>query len=142
MECFIQHAIFLISHCLPPFLLICTFLDLFVFKMANPNGIKAKPGRRLLPVIVDERDPKQIFARVPKSSTTLRDGLINITYGEFARAINRAAGWLEDKFGRSTSFDTLAYIGPSDIRYGIFFLAATKLGYKVSKKYHLLPWSA
>lgn len=107
--------------------------------MVNLNDTTAKPGRQLLPVVVDERDPTWIFARVPKSSTTLQDGLIDVTCGAFARAVNRAAGWLEDRFGRSTSFETLAYIGPSDIRYGIIFLAATKLGYKVSEQYWLLP---
>ena len=34
--------------------------------------------------------------------------------------------------GRSTVFETIAYIGPSDLRYAIVFLAAVKCGYKVS----------
>jgi acyl-CoA synthetase (AMP-forming)/AMP-acid ligase II len=101
--------------------------------MAFLNGKAGVPGRQLLPVMVDERDPKWLFARVPKSQTHFQDGLIDITCGDFARAVNRAAGWLEDKFGRSTSFDTLAYIGPSDIRYFMFLLGASKVGYKVNK---------
>lgn len=35
--------------------------------------------------------------------------------------------------GWSTVFDTIAYIGPSDLRYAIVFLAAVKCGYKVSE---------
>jgi hypothetical protein len=99
--------------------------------MALLNGEAGVPGRQLLPVVVDERNSKSLFARVPKSQTHLQDGLIDVTCGDFARAVNRAAGWLEDNFGRSSSFDTLAYIGPSDIRYFMFLLGASKVGYKV-----------
>jgi hypothetical protein len=96
-------------------------------------------GRRLLPVLVEELDPERLFAHVPRS-THLQDGFIDVTCRSFARAINRAAGWLEDTFGKSLSFQTLAYFGPSDIRYCIFLLAAAKVGYKVSKCIMLIPW--
>jgi acyl-CoA synthetase (AMP-forming)/AMP-acid ligase II len=95
------------------------------------NGETYVPGRQLLPVVVDERDPQWLFARVPKSPTHLQDGFVDITCGSFARAVNRIAGWLEDRFGRSSSFETLAYLGPSDIRYCMFILGASKVGYKV-----------
>jgi hypothetical protein len=88
-------------------------------------------GCRLLPVLVDELQPKMIFACIPKS-THFQDGFINVTGQSFARAVNRAAGWIQDTLGKSHSFDTLAYLGPSDIRYGIFLLAASKVGYKVT----------
>jgi acyl-CoA synthetase (AMP-forming)/AMP-acid ligase II len=88
-------------------------------------------GRRLLPVLVDELRPERIFARIPKSSH-LQDGLIDVNCQTFARAINRAAGWLEDTLGKSSSFETVAYFGPSDLRYLIFVLGASKVGYKAS----------
>lgn len=100
--------------------------------MAITNGSVDEPGRRLLPVVVDERDPKWLFARVPKSPTSVKDGFIDITSGTFARAVNRAAGWVEETFGQSSSFDTLAYIGPSDLRYWIVVLGASKVGFRVS----------
>lgn len=87
-------------------------------------------GRRLLPVLVDELDPERLFARLPKSAH-LQDGFVDVTCGTFARAVNRAAGWLEATLGKSSSFETLAYLGPPDIRYGIFILGACKVGYKV-----------
>lgn len=90
-------------------------------------------GRQLLPVIVDERDPKRLFARVPKSPKCLNGGFIDITCGDFAKAVNRVARWIEDLLRHGLSFGTLAYIGPSDIRYSIFLLGASKVGYKVSK---------
>jgi acyl-CoA synthetase (AMP-forming)/AMP-acid ligase II len=90
-------------------------------------------GRRLVPVLIDEiaqQTPKRVFCSIPKSSN-LRDGFLDITFQDFARATNRTAGWLEENFGRSYSFETLAYIGPSDLRYLIMVLAASKVGYKV-----------
>lgn len=103
------------------------------------NGTRVA-GRQLLPVIVDERDPKWLYARVPKSPTHIQDGFIDITCGGFARAVNRAAGWIEELCGQSSTFDTLAYIGPSDIRYCIFVVGACKVGYKV-KALPILPVS-
>ena len=35
--------------------------------------------------------------------------------------------------GRGTVFETVAYIGPSDLRYAVVFQAAVKCGYKVSE---------
>ncbi|MCJ1395312.1 hypothetical protein MMC18_008196 [Xylographa bjoerkii] len=43
---------------------------------------------------------------------------------ELANAVNKIAYWLEQNFGASTVFETLAYMGPSDLRYAIVFLAA------------------
>ena len=97
--------------------------------MTTLRGI---PGRQLLPVLVDQRDPKWLFSQIPKSPTHLQDGFVDVTCGDFARAVNRFAAWLDNKFGRSSSFDTLAYLGPSDIRYCMVLLGAAKLGYKVN----------
>ena len=51
---------------------------------------------------------------------------------EFTQAVNKFASWLKGKIGRSTAYETLAYMGPSDVRYAVIFLAAVKCGYKVS----------
>jgi hypothetical protein len=76
-------------------------------------------GERLLPVRVDKlaRDhPDKTCASIPKTQD-LKDGYRDITYREIARAINRAAGWLEGHFGRNTTeFESLVYLGPFDIR--------------------------
>ena len=50
---------------------------------------------------------------------------------EFVRAVGKTAWWLEENIGQSTVHETMAYIGPSDLRYAIIFLAAVKYGYKV-----------
>lgn len=91
------------------------------------------PGRRLLLPLLEriaQTDPERVYASIPKTNY-LKDGYTDVTYHELARAVHRAAGWLEDTFGRSSTFETLAYIGLSDIRYFILVLAAPYVGYKV-----------
>jgi acyl-coenzyme A synthetase/AMP-(fatty) acid ligase len=92
-------------------------------------------GRRLIPPLIDEiaeHDPDRVFACIPKT-TDLKDGFQDVTFADFARAINRAAGWIEKTLGQSHDgkFETLAYMGPFDLRYYVMIVAACKLGYKV-----------
>ena len=92
-------------------------------------------GSRLLPQVVDKlsrTDPKRVYATFPLSSDLSR-GFRDVTMREIAKAINKLAWWIRMKLGRSTVFETIAYIGPSDLRYAIVFLAAVKCGYKVSE---------
>lgn len=72
-------------------------------------------GHRLIPSLVDEyakKDPDYVFAKIPKTAN-FADGLQNITISTFARAVNEIAWRCESAFGKSTNFDTIAYIGPS-----------------------------
>ena len=92
-------------------------------------------GARLLPQVVDElsrSDPTRVYATFPLSSD-LSHGFRDVTMLEVAQSINKLAWWIEMNLGRSTVFETIAYIGPSDLRYAIVFLAAVKCGYKVSE---------
>jgi acyl-coenzyme A synthetase/AMP-(fatty) acid ligase len=45
-------------------------------------------------------------------------------------AVDRVAWLLKEQIGQSTTFKTLAYMGPGDLRYHIVLLAAVKAGYK------------
>ncbi|KAI1621302.1 hypothetical protein EDD37DRAFT_581368, partial [Exophiala viscosa] len=89
-------------------------------------------GERLIPHIVDayaHSNPERAYALVP----LYLDGRMEyrtITMRDLSNAVNRAAWWLKENLGQSTDFETLAYMGPADIRYGIFFIAAIKVGYK------------
>lgn len=70
-------------------------------------------GQRLLPNLIEDRSherPDDIYALVPKS-TDFKDGMVEITYGALATTIDRLACWLEQTFGKSKSFETLAYMG-------------------------------
>ncbi|KAK4939716.1 hypothetical protein LTR28_009304, partial [Elasticomyces elasticus] len=90
-------------------------------------------GSRLLPMLADQlaaEDPQKIYASVAKT-TNVADGFRDITILDFTNAVNFMAWWLEEHFGRSDSFETIAYMGVSDIRYSVIFYAAVKCGYKL-----------
>ena len=91
-------------------------------------------GRRLIPHLIDERankDWKQPITSVSRSADPI-DGFHDITYCQFANAINHCAWWMQNVLGKSHEHNTIAYTGPSDIRYGILTIAAIKTGFKVS----------
>ena len=90
--------------------------------------------KQLLNNIVDgmaKTRPSAIYAEIPNSPTTYEAGFRKITYGILANAINGVAWWLKEELGASQNFETLSYIGPSDLRYVIMLLGAVKAGYKV-----------
>ncbi|KAL8782846.1 MAG: hypothetical protein Q9195_009553 [Heterodermia aff. obscurata] len=96
-------------------------------------------GRRLIPSIVDElatSSPGFLFAQVPKTSQ-FADGLIDVTIKDFASAIDHAAYWIESLVGKSDDSSVIAYLGPNDLRYLIFAVAARKAGYQVVPIQHL-----
>ena len=91
-------------------------------------------GRRLVPLIIDQlalERPCETWISVPKSRD-IKDGFRNVSYWALANAVNRLSWWIESRLGRSTNFETLAYIGANDARYFIILAAAMKTGYKVS----------
>ena len=88
----------------------------------------------LVPHLVDKRaalTPDTIYAEYPVSTLTYNEGYRKITYRDLANAVNGVAQWLVDTLGPSKDFETLAYIGPNDIRYPALILGAVKAGYKV-----------
>lgn len=87
---------------------------------------------RLLPQIIEDianEEPDRVFVALPKNND-ISSGVIEVTAGQLARAIDRAAWFLERTVGCSRSFETLTYIGPHDLRYPILSVAAPKVGYK------------
>ncbi|CAD6582894.1 MAG: hypothetical protein ASARMPRED_001098 [Alectoria sarmentosa] len=88
----------------------------------------------LVPHLVDKRaalTPDTVYSEYPVSTLTYDEGYRKITYRDFANAINGAARWLVDTLGPGKDFETLAYIGPNDIRYPALILGAVKAGYKL-----------
>lgn len=89
-------------------------------------------GKRLLPQVVDhyaQTEPGRVYASIPKSTTDLSDGFQDITMAKLASIVDRLAWWLESTIGVGT-LNTIAYIGPADVRYAVMFLAAVKCRYK------------
>lgn len=86
--------------------------------------------------LIDElavQDPGKTACVVAKGPE-VEDGFANFTFKELAHAVNYASWWIERKFGRSSKYETLTYIGANDIRYLVFIVACNKTGYKVSRK--------
>lgn len=119
--------------------LLLTFKNFFfillsdtIFAMADTTN--AIPyGRRLLPSYLDEiakRNPGRVYAAIPKTAA-VEDGYIDVTIADLARCANFMAQWIEEKFGKSQNFETIAYVGLSDLRGVALFFAAVKTGYKV-----------
>ena len=92
-------------------------------------------GRRLLANVIDSHaanEPNRIYASIPLNDSDLTLGFRDITYQQFANAINCAAWWINQQVRRrGTPFETIAYSGPKDLRYPIIAVAAVKCGNKV-----------
>ena len=104
-------------------------------KAPVPTGLE--PGKRLLAVCIDhcaEKNPNRVWASIPRSER-LVDGYKDITYRQFADAIDRASWWLESVLGKGVgNFETFAYSGPKDLRYPVLAMAAIKVGKQVSTR--------
>lgn len=89
-------------------------------------------GQRLSPQVVDAHaasDPERIWASIAR--TDISQSFHDVTFKELAHAVNYVAWWIDGLIGPSTNFETIAYMGVSDIRYAIMVLAAIKCGCKV-----------
>lgn len=88
---------------------------------------------RLLPQVLDEHasaSPTRLYASIPRSSD-LSQGFQDVTCQDMARCVNFMAHWITERYGTSSSFETIAYIGIPDLRSVVVFLGAVKAGYKV-----------
>lgn len=91
-------------------------------------------GKRLLPTYVAEvarTDPDRLIYNIPNDRRSYAEGLRRITFRDFERIVDRLAWMLEEKLGKSEVAETLAYIGPNDIRYFALLIAVPKAGYKL-----------
>lgn len=96
-------------------------------------------GQRLVVQVLDElaeRDPQRVWATVTKSAYDIDDGFRDITFRQLADAVNKVSWQNEKRFGRSTSFGVIAYLGVSDVRYAIYMFAAIKTGHQVKPGSH------
>ncbi|PHH68649.1 hypothetical protein CDD82_374 [Ophiocordyceps australis] len=90
-------------------------------------------GKRLLPQVVDwyaRHDAAKIYACLPRSATDLASGFQDIDMAMLAAMVNRMSWHFEAILGRG-NLESIAYLGPADIRYAVFFLAAVKTGYQM-----------
>ena len=75
-----------------------------------PDDIR---GRRLLPSWIDEvarKEPERVWASMPRASDP-KDGFRDVEYSRLASAVDKIAWWVESIIGRSSDFETVAYMG-------------------------------
>jgi acyl-CoA synthetase (AMP-forming)/AMP-acid ligase II len=93
-----------------------------------------------MPVIIDElaRDDRhRPWASMPIDDDDLSRGYEDISYKALANAINKLAWIIDHAVGKSTTFETMAYFGASDLRYHMVQMAACKTGHQVLFSSHL-----
>ena len=103
-------------------------------RMEYAAALRQSHQWRPLPSLVDSialDDPNRTIVSFPAIAAGGIEYL-DVNFAAFARAINRSSWWLEENIGRSDSFKTLSYVGPSDLRLIILVFAAVKTGHKVS----------
>ena len=94
----------------------------------DPASISSQYGCRPLPSLLDGiaySDPSRIFASIPKT-TRPQDGFSNIDYGSLAGAVSNCVCFLKHEVKLKHPFETIAYLGPTDLRYQIICFAALK----------------
>jgi len=92
-------------------------------------------SQRTLPGTIDaiaSESPARTWARFPESQESLEEGrLVSVSFAALSNAINRLAWILDGVLPERKHLETIAYIGPSDIRYYILACAASKCQLKV-----------
>lgn len=77
--------------------------------------------------------PDLTYSEYPRTNHAA-DGYRKITFKEVANSVHAAAWWIDQNVGKPKQDDgseTLVYMGPNDLRYGILILGSVMVGYKV-----------
>jgi hypothetical protein len=92
-------------------------------------------GERTIPGTIDNiasSTPDKIWARYPATPDDFQAGIFqDVTFSSLANAVNNMAWLLDASFLQREPLETLAYSGPSDIRYYVVACAACKCSMKV-----------
>ena len=81
-----------------------------------------------------KHNSERVFA-VLCCGNTVSEELQEITFGQIGNAVTHLVERLQTQWKNSprAPWETLAYIGCTDLRYNIFFYAAVACGFKVSQ---------
>lgn len=104
--------------------------------MAPMYSTESESRGMILPSLIDLRaqsQPHRLFYAFLRSAN-VDDGLVTISYGDAANAVNKCAWWLQEQLSKGDGLDieTIGYLGPPDFRHAMVALAAAKLNHKVS----------
>ena len=87
-----------------------------------------------MPVLIDRiarTDPNLPCAETPLGAA-VKDGNRKISTWQLANAINRAAYWMIELFGKSSGVPVKAYAGPQHLEYLVLIIAGIQTGHQVS----------
>ncbi|KUI53384.1 Fatty acid transporter protein [Cytospora mali] len=87
---------------------------------------------RLLVRAIDNKAkliPNHTFLRFPGEDWEV-NGYSTITWRQYVDGINKVAHWLDDQLGKSVNNETVAYMGPNDVRYTFVWPALNKTNRK------------
>ncbi|CAO2652907.1 Nn.00g023180.m01.CDS01 [Neocucurbitaria sp. VM-36] len=105
--------------------------------MATRPSTWPQSTKDLLPHILfklADQYPGLTYAEYPRDHANIADGFRKATYREVANAVHAFAWWIEKNVGKPKVDDgreTMVYIGPNDLRYGILVLGSVMVGYKM-----------
>lgn len=77
--------------------------------------------------------PDLTYSEYPRTNKAA-DGYRKITYKDVANAVHAVAWWIDQNVGKPAKdrgVETMVYMGPNDLRYGILVLSSVMVGYKV-----------
>lgn len=90
-------------------------------------------GQRFLVSLIDQHaklKPNDAWVSIPVDDDDLTKGYKDVTWSQFANAINHAVRWLKQNLPATIftqPFQAFGYIGPKDLRYPVLTVAAAKL---------------
>ncbi|CEN61371.1 hypothetical protein ASPCAL08025 [Aspergillus calidoustus] len=99
-----------------------------------PNHTPSPSDEDLLPTLIttlSKESPQTLWAEYPSSPKSYNLGFTQITYAQFANAINNCAHFLAETLGRSDTGEPLAWLAPNDPRCAIANVAAMRAGFKI-----------
>jgi hypothetical protein len=109
----------------------------FLFIMSTRPTSWPTATSELLPTTlfkIASQYPDLIYAEYFSDPENIAKGHRKITYRDFANAVHTLAWWIEENVGKPSVGDgreTMVYMGPNDVRYGVLVLASIVAGYKV-----------
>ncbi|KAI9155729.1 Non-canonical non-ribosomal peptide synthetase FUB8 [Paramyrothecium foliicola] len=95
-------------------------------------GLSGEDHNILIPHAIDKiasETPDRVYGLWPVHPFSYEAGFRTITFGDLANAVNGLSQWLETQLGRSSNHETVAYIGPNDVRFIALMVAAIKTGF-------------
>lgn len=101
-----------------------------------PNSRTEAARTELLPTIIDQLAHDELdtlWGEYPTSTRTLDEGYKQLSYKQFANAVNGVANQIETTLGKRDTGEPLAFLAANDPRCAIALVAAIKAGFHASR---------